>query len=108
MHLRSCRRPFAWAGLAAVLLAGVLGCAPAPVQGVADPLDDSAITANVRAAILKEPALKSADIKVETYDGAVQLSGVLANQEAIYRAVKATRTVEGVRAVRNHLRLEQE
>ena len=89
------------------MLAGALGCAStATQQGVGEYFDDSVITTKVKAAIYKEPALKSTDIQVETYNGAVQLSGLLASQDDIYRAVKAARTVEGVRAVRNHIRLK--
>ena len=91
------------AGLA---LAGLLGCAGSAGQKPADGLDDALIVSQVKSAILREPTLKSADIEVESYGGEVRLSGTLDDQEEIYRAVKATRTVEGVRAVRNHLRLK--
>jgi len=38
-------------------------------------VDDSVVTSKVKAAILNEPGLKSAEINVETFKGVVQLSG---------------------------------
>ena len=37
--------------------------------------DDSVITSKIKAAILQEPTLSSAEINVETFQGKVQLSG---------------------------------
>lgn len=69
-------------------------------------IDDSMITTKVKAAILNEPGLDSAEINVETYNGTVQLSGFVESQNDISRAVEVARRVEGVRSVKNDMRLK--
>ena len=55
--------------LAASLLTAV-GCAStAKQEGTGEYIDDSVITTKVKAAILNEPTLKSAEINVETFKG---------------------------------------
>ena len=68
--------------------------------------DDVAITAKVKAAILGESALKSAEINVETFKGVVQLSGFVSSQAAINKAVEVTRAVSGVKSVKNDMRIK--
>jgi osmotically-inducible protein OsmY len=64
-------------------------------------VDDSVITAKVKAAVLGEPTLKSAEINVETYKGKVQLSGFVRSRVDINKAVEVARTVKGVASVDN-------
>ena len=60
----------------AVSLVSVVGCASTPQkEGTGEYIDDTMITTKVKAAILNEPTLKSAEINVETFKGVVQLSG---------------------------------
>ena len=50
------------------LLLTVIGCAPTPTrEGTGEYIDDTVITTKVKAAILNEPGLKSAQINVETF-----------------------------------------
>jgi osmotically-inducible protein OsmY len=60
----------------------------------------------VKAAILKEPSLKVAEINVETFKGVVQLSGFVSSRAAMDKAVEAARGVSGVTSVRNGMRLK--
>jgi hypothetical protein len=91
----------------AVLLASVLGCAPTPTkEGTGEYVDDTVITTKVKAAIFNEPTLKSSEIKVETFKGTVQLSGFLKYQADIYKAVEVARGVNGVKSVKNDMRLK--
>ena len=70
--------------LLAVLLVSATGCAStAKQEGTGEYVDDSVITTKVKAAILNEPSLKSAEINVETFKGVVQLSGFVSSQAAI-------------------------
>jgi osmotically-inducible protein OsmY len=69
-------------------------------------LDDTAITGKVKAAIFNDAALKSAEINVETFKGAVQLSGFVNSQADIQRAVAVTQAVAGVKSVKNDMRLK--
>ena len=64
-------------------------------------IDDTVITAKVKAAVLNEPSLKSAEINVETHKGKVQLSGFIRSRADINKAVQVARRVEGVQSVDN-------
>jgi osmotically-inducible protein OsmY len=97
---------FASAFLALFLLS-MAGCASTPTQnGPGGYIDDTVITTKVKAAIVKEPNLKASEINVETFKGTVQLSGFVATQEAAARAGTVAREVEGVKAVKNDIRLK--
>ena len=94
--------------LIAVMLATVLGCASTPKQeGTGEYFDDSVITTKVKAAVFNEPSLKSAEIKVETFKGEVQLSGFVSSQADINTAVEVARSVKGVTSVRNDMRVKR-
>ncbi|MEB0139061.1 MULTISPECIES: BON domain-containing protein [unclassified Undibacterium] len=69
-------------------------------------VDDTAITAGVKAAILNDATLKVTEIKVETMKGTVQLSGIVGSEENIITAVQLARRVKGVVAVNNTMRLK--
>jgi osmotically-inducible protein OsmY len=69
-------------------------------------MDDSMITTKVKTAIFNEPGLDSAEISVETYQGVVQLSGFVESQSDISRAVEVAQRVEGVKSVKNDMRLK--
>jgi osmotically-inducible protein OsmY len=69
-------------------------------------MDDAMITTKVKTAIFNEPGLDSAEINVETYQGNVQLSGFVESQNDIETAVRVARQVEGVRSVKNDMRLK--
>ena len=89
----------------AVALLFSLGCASTPTQeGTGEYVDDSVITDKVKAAIYNEPALKSAEINVETYKGIVQLSGFVNSQSDWQKAVEIARSVKGVKSVKNDMR----
>lgn len=91
----------------AVILVSALGCASTRTQeGTGEFVDDTVITTKVKAAIFNEPSLKSAEINVETFKGTVQLSGFVASQGAIEKAVEVARSVNGVKSVKNDMRVK--
>ncbi|NMG74016.1 BON domain-containing protein [Aromatoleum diolicum] len=91
----------------AITLVTAVGCSSTPKQeGTGEYIDDSVITTKVKAAILKEPTLKVAEINVETFKGVVQLSGFVAEKGDIGKAADVARTVAGVKSVKNDLRLK--
>jgi osmotically-inducible protein OsmY len=93
--------------LAALMLTTVVGCASsAKHESVGEYIDDSAITTGVKAAILKEPTLKVAEINVETFKGVVQLSGFVASADSVATASTVARSVKGVKSVKNDIRLK--
>lgn len=91
----------------ALMLAAALGCASTSEhRGTGEYVDDTVITTKVKAALIKEPSLKSYEINVETYKGVVQLSGFVNSQADIRKAVEVARTVKGVESVKNDMRLK--
>ncbi len=91
----------------AILMASLLGCASTATQeGTGEYIDNSVITAKVKTAIFNEPTLKSFEINVETFKGAVQLSGFVNSQADIDKAVEIVRQVKGVKSVKNDMQLK--
>jgi len=98
--------PIAMLAVAASLMT-LAGCGSTATQSsTGQYLDDTAITGKVKAAIFNDPALKSAEINVETFKGAVQLSGFVNSQADIQRAVAVTQGVAGVKSVKNDMRMK--
>lgn len=64
-------------------------------------IDDGVITAKVKAALLRERGIKSTDVKVETNQGRVLLSGFVDSEDQKRRAVSVASRVEGVKEVRD-------
>ena len=96
------------ASVAAVLFMTLaLGCASTSKQeGTGEYVDDTIITGKVKAAILNEPTLKSAEINVETFKGIVQLSGFVSAAGNEATAVRVASAVGGVKSVKNDMRLK--
>jgi osmotically-inducible protein OsmY len=91
----------------ATTLVTVVGCASTSTQeGTGEYVDDTVITTKVKAAIFNEPTLKSAEVNVETFKGVVQLSGFVSSHDAANKAVSLTRAVNGVKSVKNDMRVK--
>jgi len=91
----------------ALMLTAVVGCAStSKSEGTGEYVDDTVITTKVKTAIFNEPTLKSAEINVETFRGAVQLSGFVSTQGNIYKAAEIARSIKGVKSVKNDMRLK--
>jgi hyperosmotically inducible protein len=73
------------------------------VEKTGEYLDDSAITAKIKAEILSDPLLKVSQISVATTNGVVTLSGTVDSQQSIDRAVEIARSVKDVKSVENGL-----
>lgn len=69
-------------------------------------LDDSAITASVKARLAADAKLSALDIQVVTEKGAVVLTGKAPSEADRVRATTLVSSVQGVRAVENHLLLD--
>ena len=93
--------------LVALTMLVMMGCAPtAKQEGTGEYVDDTVITTKVKAAILEERSLKSAEINVETFKGVVQLSGFVSSQASVNKAVEVARSVGGVKSVKNDMRVK--
>lgn len=66
-------------------------------------IDDTVITTKVKAALLDQVGLKSSEINVETFKGTVQLSGFVTSQDRIDKAIEITRSVKGVKSIKNNM-----
>jgi osmotically-inducible protein OsmY len=95
------------AALTAPAFAITAGCSSTPTsESAGEYASDSAITARVKTALLADPGLKSLAVSVETYRGAVQLSGFVNSEVQIQKAVAVTRSVSGVQSVKNDLHVK--
>ena len=98
--------------LAAAVFTGALaftmvGCASGPQrESAGEYVDDSVITAKVKAAFAADPNVKATEVNVETYQGTVQLSGFVANPADAQRAADIARGVKGVTSVKNDIRVK--
>ncbi|MCC6717482.1 MAG: BON domain-containing protein [Acetobacteraceae bacterium] len=91
---------------AALALATTLGACTAATrtaETTGEYVDDAAVTAKVKAAILAEPGLRTFEIGVETFRNSVQLSGFVGSEGVKARAGQVAGAVPGVRSVRNNL-----
>ncbi|WP_312240926.1 molecular chaperone OsmY [Pantoea sp.] len=70
-------------------------------------MDDSAVTAKAKAALVDDETIKSTDISVETHQGVVTLSGFVASPEQSEKAVAVVKKVEGVKSVSDKLHVKE-
>jgi hyperosmotically inducible protein len=75
----------------------------APAQRDRVDAKDNEITKQVKRRISEDPRFKGADIKVDTTNGVVRLTGDVPNVTTAARASEMARQVTGVRAVKNEL-----
>lgn len=98
--------------LAAVLFGtalsvGSIGCTNLGQKSAGATIDDAAITTKVKAKFVEDKTVSALNIKVNTYEGTVQLSGFAKSAEEAERAAQIARSVNGVKMVKNDIRLTQ-
>ena len=103
------RRNFMAATLAVAALGGLGACASGRSQrSVGEFTDDAALTARVKTAIATDAGARTASaVNVETYRGVVQLTGFVDSEDQASRAVSAAKKVQGVRSVKNDIRIKR-
>jgi hyperosmotically inducible protein len=93
--------------LLAIVCTFTLGCAGSPTQeSTGEYLSDTWITTKVKAALVDDSVVKATEVNVETFKGAVQLSGFVSSAEAMNQAVIVARSIEGVTSVKNDMRIK--
>lgn len=93
----------------AALLGGLVGCAGTETSAsTGQYIDDRALTAKVKTALVRDDEVKAREINVETFKGTVQLTGFVDSREQVRRAEEIARDIEGVRTVQNDLRLKRD
>jgi len=105
------RRALVAASLAAAALAGLGACASSDDgnrRSTGEYTDDAAVTAKVKSAIATDAGARTAGaVNVETYRGVVQLTGFVDSEDQATRAVSAAKKVQGVRSVKNDIRIKR-
>lgn len=76
-------------------------------QTAGEVVDDSVVTAKVKAKLVDDPVTKAYQIEVETFKGTVQLSGFVDSAEAVSRAAQLAKDVGGVKSVKNSLQVRK-
>ena len=91
----------------AVAFTSILGCAGSATQeSTGEYVTDTWITTKVKAALIDDPKVKAREVNVETFKGAVQLSGFVSSYAAVDEAVRVTRGIKGVTSVKNDMRVK--
>jgi hyperosmotically inducible periplasmic protein len=88
-------------GVTATLSSGCAGTATRESTG--EYIDDATITTKVKAAFVKDPVVKALQVNVDTFKGAVQLSGFVDTAEQKTRAEQVARGITGVTNVKNNI-----
>ncbi|HLS27294.1 MAG TPA: BON domain-containing protein [Opitutales bacterium] len=99
-HIRS------FSGFVAFLAASLLliGCTSTSTsRSSGEYLDDQAVNARVKAALLADDDVSGFDVSTTTYDGVVQLSGFVDTAAQRYRAERVAEEVSGVQSVVNNI-----
>jgi len=91
----------------AVVLVSVTGCAGDRThESTGEYMSDTWITTKVKTALVDDPVVKAREVNVETFKGVVQLSGFVSSREAMGQAVRVTSSIEGVKSVKNDMRIK--
>lgn len=89
---------------ALVLLGGCAGSQTKESTG--GYIDDSAITAKVKTALIRDKAVDADEVHVNTFKGTVQLSGFVSSDKASDSAEDDAQKVPGVKSVDNELEVK--
>lgn len=97
------RNPWRRAALPAMLFVVLVlaGCG----KTIGETIDDTTITTRVKTAMLNDPAVGGLSIDVDTFKGAVTLSGRVRSQAEKDQAVALARRIGGVSEVKDALQI---
>jgi len=90
----------------ALIATAVAAAMSAHLAVAADPIDDAALTAKVKMALIANPATKARQIDVESRGGTVQLNGFVDSDNSRKEAATVAMGVEGVARVENNLEVK--
>lgn len=90
--------------LAFVMVVVMIGCTSTRTQeNEGEHIDDTFITAKVKAAFAAEPTVSVFDVEAETFKGIVQLRGTVNTPEQAQKAGEIASSVKGVKSVQNSI-----
>lgn len=90
---------FALKCLAILALSATLAACNKHEEATVPVVEDSVLTANVKAALAADPDTKSINLNVAAHSGVVELSGGFDSYSQLDRALAVTRGVTGVKSV---------
>lgn len=95
--------------VASVFLALFLfsGCTAMTGETAGQYVDDSTITASVKAKLVAEKTSNLTRVDVDTTNQVVSLNGIVESNEQKQRAEQLTKDVKGVRRVQNNLQIQK-
>ena len=96
---------FAAVLLGSAVAIGTVGCTHLGDKSAGNIIDDATITTKVKAKFVEDPVVKAMNIKVDTYQGVVQLSGFANTMNEAEKAAQIARSTNGVKSVKNDIRL---
>ena len=96
---------FAAVLLGSAVAMGTVGCSHLGDKSAGEIIDDATITTKVKAKFVEDPVVKAMNIKVDTYQGVVQLSGFANTMAEADKAAQIARNTSGVKSVKNDIRL---
>jgi osmotically-inducible protein OsmY len=70
-------------------------------------VDDTTLNARAQAALVKDKDVKSSDFSIQVYQGNVTLTGVTKTPAEAKRAEQDIRAIDGVKSVKNDVRIAQ-
>jgi hyperosmotically inducible protein len=83
------------------------GCAGSRYErSTGESIDDKATVSRVKTALHSDAVYKYPDVDVSSFKGTVQLSGFVDNKEQKERAGEITKSVEGVKELKNNIALK--
>ncbi|MEW5744751.1 MAG: BON domain-containing protein [Nitrospirota bacterium] len=100
MRKADARRAFLMLVLAVFL---ATGCATLTGRTAGQTIDDSTITTKINGKIIQDPQLSYLKLDVDTFQGAVTLSGTVPSKAAQDRLVEIVKSTEGVKSVKTNL-----
>ena len=99
-----------WAGALCVLCALILVSSTSTLaqRSIGTVIDDSLITAKIKASFAADPQVSALAIDVDTTNGVVNLTGVVRNEQERQRAIQLAQSTEGVQRIEaQHLRFQR-
>jgi osmotically-inducible protein OsmY len=93
------RRGTGWAVLTMTVLMLMSSAWTAIGGSTGELVDDTIITSKVKASLVADATVSALDIKVETSQGVVNLTGIVSSEQERQRAIRLAQDVEGVKRV---------
>jgi hyperosmotically inducible periplasmic protein len=114
-YVRRMKRKLVLFSLVAVAAAGIVGCASddradreSHKRTTGQYIDDKVLVQRVKSALNDSEVYKFPNVKANTYEGTVQLTGFVDTEEQKNKAEEIVRSVRGVANVQNQITLKPE